>query len=136
MAVQAPRLRSASTLLASYFVFGVYWGVWVVVFADYLADRGLSEGRAGLLLAALSVSSIVTMTLLAPRLQRLGVARTVPLGHLSMGLGGGAGALGAGIPLAAGAPFRVPLGVATAAFGVCAVWCALSPWLRAQPAPT
>src|SRR4030042_602848 len=87
MAVQAPRLRSASTLLASYFVFGVYWGVWVVVFADYLADRGLSEGRAGLLLAGLSVSSIVTMTLLAPRLQRLGVARTVPLGHLTMGIG-------------------------------------------------
>lgn len=192
MTVQPARLRALSTLLGSYFMFGLYWGVWVVVFADFLADRDLTEGQAGLLLAVLSVSSIVTMTLLSPRLQRFGVARTIPLGHLTMGLGaalvstapdawvplgfvvvgignglldvfvnvggqmvetrerrpvlqyvhaaynvgGIAGALGSGVALATGAPFRVPLGVATAAFGAAAIWCALSPWLRAQPAPT
>ena len=87
MTVQVPRLRSLSTLLASYFMFGLYWGVWVVVFADFLAEHDLSEGQAGLLLAALSICSILTMTLVSPRLQRLGPARTVPLGHLAMGLG-------------------------------------------------
>ncbi|OFW78821.1 MAG: hypothetical protein A2Z48_01305 [Actinobacteria bacterium RBG_19FT_COMBO_70_19] len=192
MTVQALRLRTLSTLLGSYFAFGLYWGVWVVVFADYLAARGLTAGQAGLQLAALSIASILTMTLLSPRLQRLGLARTVPLGHLTMGLGtaivsaapdrlavlgfvvvgignglldvfvnvggqmvethhrrpvlqfvhaaynigGIAGALGAGLALAAGAPFRVPLGAAILAFGVTAIWCAASPWLRAQPAPT
>lgn len=192
MTVQGPRLRSLATLLASYFMFGLYWGVWVVVFADFLADHDLTEGQAGLLLAALSVCSILTMTLVSPRLQRLGPARTVPLGHLAMGLGavllaaapgrltilgfvvigvgnglldvfvnvagqmvetrehrpvlqfvhaaynvgGIVGALGAGIALVAGAPFRTPLIIAAAAFGTAGVWCALSPWLRAQPAPT
>lgn len=192
MTVQTLRLRSLSTLLGSYFVFGLYWGIWVVVFADYLADRGLSEGQAGLQLAALSVASILTMTLLSPRLQRLGIARAVTLGHLTMGLGaalvgaapdrlavlgfvvvgvgnglldvfvnvggqmvetrhrrpvlqfvhatynvgGIIGALGAGLALAAGAPFRAPLAAATVAFGIAAVWCAVSPWLRALPAPS
>src|SRR3990170_7010935 len=87
MTVQALRLRTLSTVLGSYFAFGLYWGVWVVVFADYLAARGLTAGQAGLQLAALSIASILTMTLLSPRLQRLGLARTVPLGHLTMGFG-------------------------------------------------
>src|SRR3972149_12216676 len=96
MTVQALRLRTLSTLLGSYFAFGLYWGVWVVVFADYLAARGLTAGQAGLQLAALSIASILTMTLLSPRLQRLGLARTVPLRHPTMGLGTAIGGAGRG----------------------------------------
>src|SRR4030067_159035 len=80
MTVQALRLRTLSTLLGSYFAFGLYWGVWVVVFADYLAARGLTAGQAGLQPAALSIASILTMTLLSPRPQRLGPPRAGPPG--------------------------------------------------------
>ena len=73
-------------LFAAYLAFGAFWGVWVVVFADFLQARGMSEGAAGLYLSALAAVSILTMTLLAPRLHRLALSRTVPLGLGSMGL--------------------------------------------------
>lgn len=92
MAVQStpetPTLnRAAALLFGSYLVYGVFWGTWVVVFADLLTERGLTEGTVGLQLAALSVVSILTMTLVAPRLQRFPLTATIPLGHLFMGLG-------------------------------------------------
>src|SRR6185369_6090159 len=67
-------------LFGAYVVFGAFWGVWVVVFADFLAARGLSEGEIGLRLGALSVTSIVTMTLLAPRLNHVRLGHTLAVG--------------------------------------------------------
>jgi MFS family permease len=91
MTVQPPpeplALRRVTALFASYLAFGLYWGAWVVMFADFLADRRMTEGQAGLQLAALSVASIVTMTLISPRLQRLPLTVTIPFGLVAMGLG-------------------------------------------------
>jgi MFS family permease len=184
-------LRRLAPLFASYLVFGAYWGVWVVVFADFLVDRRMTEGQAGFQLAALSVASIVTMTLVSPRLQRLHLTVTIPLGLVTMGLGaalmagtpralltlpfvvlgignglldvfvnvggqmaetrhrrpvlqflhasynvgGIVGALGAGLAVTTGAPFRTALFGVAAAFGAVAIWCASSAWMRAQPGP-
>ncbi|MDQ3659835.1 MAG: MFS transporter [Actinomycetota bacterium] len=58
-------------LFGGYASFGAFWGVWVVVFGDFLARHQLSEAGASLLLAALSVSSIATMTVVAPSLVKL-----------------------------------------------------------------
>ena len=74
-------------LLGGYLAFGQYWGVWVVVLIDFLNANHLSIGRLGLQLAALSVVSILTMTLLAPRLQSLPLSVTIPLALAAMGLG-------------------------------------------------
>ena len=91
MAVQQPNgiapRRALVPLFAAYSVFGVYWGVWVVVFADFLRANDLTEGAAGFQLGLLAVVSILTMTLLSPRLQRYPLSVTVPLGLLAMGIG-------------------------------------------------
>jgi hypothetical protein len=91
MAVQQPEgnvsRRALVPLFAAYSVFGVYWGVWVVVFGDFLRANDLTEGTAGFQLGLLAVVSILTMTLLSPRLQRYPLSVTVPLGLFAMGFG-------------------------------------------------
>ncbi len=85
---ERPRIgRSLAPLLAGYWTFGQYWGVWVVVFADYLRAHHLSEGEAGFQFAALSIVSIATMTLAAPRLQSLPLSTTIPMALATMGAG-------------------------------------------------
>ena len=59
------------TLFGGYASFGTFWGAWVVVFGDFLALHDLTPGSASLLLAALSATSITTMTLVAPSLVKL-----------------------------------------------------------------
>ena len=59
------------TLFFGYASFGTFWGVWVVVFGDFLALHHLTAGGASLFLAALSATSIVTMTGVAPSLVKL-----------------------------------------------------------------
>jgi MFS family permease len=91
MAVQ-PRpsqrsLHGTAPLFVAYLVFGVFWGIWVVVFADWLAAQHLSEGDAGIRLAALSATAIATMTLVAPRLHRARLGVTIPVGLLVFGVG-------------------------------------------------
>jgi MFS family permease len=91
MAVQSKAsersLEGTAPLFGAYLVFGVFWGVWVVVFADWLAAQHLSEGAAGLRLAALSATAIVTMTVVAPRLQRVPLGVTLPIGLMVFGCG-------------------------------------------------
>ncbi|HEX9121788.1 MAG TPA: MFS transporter [Actinomycetota bacterium] len=79
-------VSQVAPLFAAYLAFGTYWGVWVVVFSDFLAARDITEGEVGLYLGALAAVSIVTMTLVAPRLQRLPLSRTVSTGLTCMGL--------------------------------------------------
>ncbi|CAN5554826.1 MFS transporter [soil metagenome] len=59
------------TLFFGYASFGTFWGVWVVVFGDFLALHHLTAGGASLFLAALSATSIATMTGVAPSLVKL-----------------------------------------------------------------
>src|SRR5437764_10494609 len=43
----APARPAVPPLLGAYWTFGQYWGVWVVVFAEYLRAHGFSAGEAG-----------------------------------------------------------------------------------------
>src|SRR3954468_18017549 len=82
------RLRSGiPPLLTAYWTFGQYWGVWVVVFPEYLRFNGISEGEAGWQFGMMAAVSIVVMTLLAPRLQGLPHTATVPSALAIMGAG-------------------------------------------------
>jgi hypothetical protein len=91
--------RAVAPLIGAYASFGQFWGAWTVLVLDYLERHGLSEGDLGIQMSVLAIVSILTMTLLTPRLQALPLARTIPLG---LGLGEGAllwlgmGALGVG----------------------------------------
>jgi fucose permease len=71
--------RRIPALLAGYWSFGQYWGVWVILVAELNRDHGLSYGREGLLLALLSIVAVVVMAFGAPRLAHL------PLGALVCG---------------------------------------------------
>jgi predicted MFS family arabinose efflux permease len=83
----APARRAVPPLLAAYWTFGQYWGVWVVVFAEYLRWHALSPGEAGLQFGAMAAVSIVVMTLVAPRLQHLPQTVVVPAALAAMGVG-------------------------------------------------
>ena len=89
-------------LLAGYLTFGQYWGVWVVVFADYLAFHGFTEGEAGVQMSILAVVSIVTMVFGSPRLQTLPLAMAIAIALGSMALGAELVAFGGGIVLLGG----------------------------------
>jgi MFS family permease len=78
---------SVAPLLASYLTFGQYWGVWVVIVTDFLAFHHVTEGALGVDLAALAIVSIVSMTLLSPRLQFLPLSVTIPIALCSMAIG-------------------------------------------------
>jgi hypothetical protein len=82
--------RGIGPLLATYWTFGGFWGVWAVVFADFLRQHRLSPGELSLQFAGLSVTAILVMTFLAPRLE------TLPR-RASIGLGLGVHAVGAAL---------------------------------------
>lgn len=89
----AAERRRIPALLAGYWAFGQYWGLWVILVVRIQAVHHLSFGRMGLLLALLSLVAIVVMTFVAPRLARF------PLGALCAGslLTLGTGSLGMAI---------------------------------------
>jgi Major Facilitator Superfamily len=65
-------------LLAGYWSFGQFWGVWVILVFEFQRHHGLSDSRLGALYALLSIVAIATMLVGAPRLQRLPLAVSVP----------------------------------------------------------
>jgi hypothetical protein len=82
--------RGIGPLLATYWTFGGFWGVWAVIFADFLRQHGLSPGELSLQFVGLSATAILVMTFVAPRLE------TMRRGA-SIGLGLGVHALGAAL---------------------------------------
>jgi hypothetical protein len=82
-----------ATLLSGYWAFGQYWGVWVVVIAAFNRERGISDGLYGLSLTVLSVSAVLVMAFVAPRMAGLSLNVTVPLSLLTLGVGSFATAL-------------------------------------------
>jgi predicted MFS family arabinose efflux permease len=79
--------RAIRSLLAGYWAFGQYWGLWVILVYEYQRLHGLSEGRLGLLYTALSLVAILTMLLVAPRLRSLPLSATVPVALLGLAVG-------------------------------------------------
>jgi MFS family permease len=74
-------------LLAGYLAFGQYWGVWVILVFDFQRYHDLSESRLGALYTMLSLTAVAVMLVLAPRLQRLPLSRTVPVSLLVLSAG-------------------------------------------------
>lgn len=65
-------------LLAGYWSFGQFWGVWVILVFEFQRHHRLSDSGLGFLYALLSVVAIATMLVGAPRLQRLALGVSVP----------------------------------------------------------
>ena len=80
-----PLVRSRTfPLLAAYWSFGQFWGVWVILVLEFQRHHALTDSHLGLLYSLLSVAAIVTMLFGAPRLQRLSLRTSVPLSLASL----------------------------------------------------
>ena len=80
----ASRTKSTKGTLASlattYLVFGGFWGSWAVIFSDYLSQRSLTPGQASIHFAALSATSILVMTFVAPRFTKISHGSVIAVG--------------------------------------------------------
>ncbi len=88
----APEVASISSratlpLLAGYWAFGQYWGVWVILVFDFQRFHAMSDSRLGFSYTTLSLTAVLVMLLLAPRLQPLPLSFSVPISLVSLGVG-------------------------------------------------
>ena len=74
-------------LLAGYWSFGQYWGVWVILIFEFQQHHGISDARLGLLYTLLSSTAVIVMLLVAPRMQRFALSTNVPLSLMALGVG-------------------------------------------------
>jgi len=82
-----PLIRSRTLpLLAGYWSFGQFWGVWVILVLEFQRHHSLTDSRLGFLYSLLSVAAIATMLAGAPRLQRLTLRASVPVSLASLGV--------------------------------------------------
>jgi MFS family permease len=82
-----PLTRSRTVpLLAGYWSFGQFWGVWVILVLEFQRHHSLTDSRLGLLYSLLSISAIATMLAGAPRLQRWTLRASVPVSLASLGV--------------------------------------------------
>lgn len=83
-----PLVRSRTLpLLAGYWSFGQFWGVWVILVFEYQRQHALTDSRLGLMYSLLSLAAIGTMLAGAPRLQRLSLRTSVPASLACLGVG-------------------------------------------------
>ena len=74
-------------LLAGYWSFGQYWGVWVILVFEFQKAHHISNPGLGLLYTLLSGTAIVVMLLIAPRMQPFSLSTNVPLSLTALGIG-------------------------------------------------
>lgn len=83
-----PLVRSRTLpLLAGYWSFGQFWGVWVILVLEYQLQHALTGSRLGLMYSLLSLAAIGTMLAGAPRLQRLSLRASVPASLACLAVG-------------------------------------------------
>src|SRR6476646_12043480 len=78
--------RRIPGLLAGYWSFGQYWGIWVILVIELQSSHRLSYGRMGALLALLSVVAMLVMAFVAPRLASLPLGALCAIGLLTLGV--------------------------------------------------
>ena len=66
-------------LLAGYWSFGQFWGVWVILVLEFQRHHSLTDSQLGLLTRSCPLAAIGTMLAGAPRLQRLSLRASVPV---------------------------------------------------------
>jgi cyanate permease len=74
-------------LLAGYWSFGQFWGVWVILVLEFQRQHALTDSRLGLMYSLLSLAAIGTMLAGAPRLQRLSLRASVPASLACLAIG-------------------------------------------------
>jgi predicted MFS family arabinose efflux permease len=74
-------------LLAGYWAFGQFWGVWVILVFEVQRDNGISNAAMGIRYTLLSGIAVLAMLLLAPRLQRFPLSSTVPWSLATLAIG-------------------------------------------------
>jgi hypothetical protein len=79
--------RQIVPLLAGYWAFGQFWGVWVILVFRIQRENGISNSGMGARYTLLSGVAVLAMLLVAPRLQRLPLSTSVPLSLASLALG-------------------------------------------------
>jgi cyanate permease len=79
--------RQIVPLLAGYWAFGQFWGVWVILVFRIQRENGISNSAMGARYTLLSGVAVLAMLLVAPRLQRLPLSTSVPLSLASLALG-------------------------------------------------
>jgi sugar phosphate permease len=93
----------AAPLLAAYWSFGQFWGVFTILLLEFQAAHGYSDGELGLEFSLLSVTAVLTMLFVAPRMQGWPLGTAVPVAIMALAFGTVGIALGSTplIPLAA-----------------------------------
>ena len=81
---QAGSRRAVRALLAGYWSFGQFWGVWVILVFEFQRAHGLTDAGIGLDYALISIVALAVMLLVAPRLQSVALSSSVPLALGSM----------------------------------------------------
>jgi MFS family permease len=79
--------RRIPALLAGYWAFGQFWGVWVIVIASLNERHGLTYSENGRLLMMLSLTAVVVMAFVAPRLAPIPLGTVVPAALLTLAAG-------------------------------------------------
>lgn len=79
--------KEVAPLLAGYWAFGQYWGMWAILVSEFLVHHDISESRIGVDYTILAVTSILVMVVVTPRMQPFALATTVPLSLLTLGIG-------------------------------------------------
>ena len=69
-----------ASLAATYLVFGGFWGSWAVIFSEFLSQRSLTPGQVSIHFAALSATSILVMTFVAPRFTGISHGSVIAVG--------------------------------------------------------
>ncbi len=71
-------------LLAGYWSFGQYWGVWVILVYEFQQAHGIGDASLGGLYMLLSVVAVMVMLFLAPRLQPLPLRSSMTISLLTL----------------------------------------------------
>lgn len=79
--------RRALPLLAAYWSFGQFWGVFTILLLDFQEAHGLSDAEIGLELMLLSIVAIGTMLVVAPRMQGWPLATSTSVALATLGAG-------------------------------------------------
>lgn len=74
-------------LATTYLGFGLFWGTWSVVYLEFVGSRSFSNSRMSLYLLTLTVVSVVTMVLVAPKIVHLVPAHSLPTAVACYGVG-------------------------------------------------
>src|SRR3712207_3143324 len=83
----ASAARRIPALLAGYWAFGQFWGVYVIGITGFRERHGLSYSENGRLLTMLSITAVVMMAFVAPRLAPFSLRAVVPASIATLAVG-------------------------------------------------